>query len=76
MRWVRPIISIAMAGGIIYGFVTKQITPTDFMAVAGGAIAWWYVSRDKEKATPPTTTTPTTTTPPPTPPVVTPEIKS
>ena len=65
MKWVRPIISVAMAGGIIYGFVVSKITPTDFLVTAAEAVAWWYTSRDKQKITsPPPTSTPTTTTTP------------
>lgn len=61
MRWVRAIISMMAMGGIIYGFVKEMITPSDFLIVAGGAIAWWYTSRDKEKMAGNGTTT---TTPP------------
>ncbi len=51
MRWVRALISIAMAGGIIYGFIADKITPTDFLITAAAAVGWWYASRDKEKKT-------------------------
>lgn len=49
MRWVRAIISIAMAGGILYGFIVSKITSTDFLITAAVAVGWWYLSRDKEK---------------------------
>ncbi len=49
MKWVRPIISISMAWGILYGFLIKLIEPKDFLIVAGVAIYWWYKSRDTDK---------------------------
>ncbi len=54
MKWVRPLISIAMVGGLLYGFIVDKITPTDFLGIAIGAIGWWYISRDKSKTSPPT----------------------
>jgi hypothetical protein len=49
MKWVRPLISLIMAGEIAWGFNTGKIDPKDFLLIAAGAIGWWYVSRDKEK---------------------------
>ena len=50
MKWIRPIISIMFAAGIMYGFVTKLIEPKDFLIIAAVAIYWWYEARSKEKA--------------------------
>lgn len=49
MRWVRPIISIAMAGTVIYGFIVKMIPWEAFAPIAIGAIGYWYYQRDKSK---------------------------
>ena len=50
MRWVRAIISIAMAGAVIWGFLLEKIPWLAFEPIAIGAIGWWYYQRDKEKA--------------------------
>lgn len=67
MRWVRPIISIAMAGTVIWGFIVRLIPWTAFSPIAVGAIGWWYYQRDKEKknggGTTPANGSATTTTP-------------
>ncbi len=49
IRWVRPIISIAMAGTVIYGFIVQTIPWAAFSPIAVGAIGWWYYQRDREK---------------------------
>lgn len=49
MRWVRPIISISMAGTVIYGFIVCLIPWAAFAPIAVGAIGWWYYSREKGK---------------------------
>ena len=49
MRWVRAIISIAMAGTVIYGFIIKIVPWEAFAPIAVGAIGWWYYDRGKEK---------------------------
>jgi len=49
MRWVRPIISVSMAGAIIYGFVVRLIPWEAFTVIATSAIGWWFYQRDKEK---------------------------
>ena len=49
MKWVRPVISILFASGVIYGFVVGLIEPKDFLIMAGMVVYWWYKERDKEK---------------------------
>lgn len=49
MRWVRPIISVSMAGTLIYGFIVKQIPWEAFVPIAVSAIGWWYYQRGQEK---------------------------
>lgn len=49
MKWVRPLISLAFTGSLIYGFVVGKISTELFVPLAGGAIAWWYRDRQKDK---------------------------
>jgi len=49
IKWVRPVISLAMAGTIVYGFIVKMIPWEVFSPIAAAAIGWWYYERDKEK---------------------------
>ena len=49
MKWVRPVISLVMAGAVVWGFIKGIIPPQEFLAVAVGCIAWWYYRRDQEK---------------------------
>lgn len=49
MKWVRPVISIAFAGTVIYGFVVGKIPWEAFSPIAVAAIGWWYYRRDQEK---------------------------
>jgi hypothetical protein len=49
MRWVRAIISMAMAGTVIYGFIIGKINWEAFSVIATGSIGWWYYDRSKEK---------------------------
>lgn len=49
VKWVRPIISMAMAGAVIYGFVVGKIPWEGFSAIATATIGWWFYARSKEK---------------------------
>lgn len=49
MRWVRVVISLEMANALIWGFATGKIDTIVFVPIAGGALAWWYWDRTKEK---------------------------
>lgn len=44
---IPSLISLAMAGAVIYGFVVKLIDPNLFLAIATGAVAYWYKTKDK-----------------------------
>ena len=46
---VRPIVTLAMAGGILYGFVRGLIGAEAFLAVAGGVIGFWFNQRQETK---------------------------
>ncbi len=46
-NWTQPLISIALAGGVIYGFLVKLIEPKDYLIIASLAIAYWYKTKDK-----------------------------
>jgi hypothetical protein len=54
MRWVRALISMAMAGALIWGFAVALIPAETFVPIAAGAIGWWYYDRQKEKKNTPT----------------------
>lgn len=49
MKWVRPVISIIAMLGITYGFFVGKVATDTYVLIAGGAIAWWFKSRDDEK---------------------------
>lgn len=46
---VRPLISSAFTGALIWGFVVGRIDAVVFVPIAAGAIAWWFYDRNKEK---------------------------
>ena len=50
---VRPIVTLAMAGGILYGFVRGLIGAEAFLAVAGGVLGFWFQKREQVETKPP-----------------------
>ncbi len=46
---VRPLISVAMAGTLIWGFVVGKIEAIIFVPIAAGVVGWWFIERSKEK---------------------------
>lgn len=50
MRWVRAAISITAVLGITIGFFFDKIAGETYITLMAMAIAWWYKSRDDEKA--------------------------
>lgn len=47
---VRPIVTLAMAGTFIWGFVVGKLSPEDFKSLAITTIVWWFSTRDAAKA--------------------------
>lgn len=42
---VRPLVTLAFTGGIVYGFVVGLIQPDVFIGMAGGAVGYWFGAR-------------------------------
>ena len=48
---VRSIVTLALAAGILYGFIVMKAIGADvFVPLASGVITWWFV-RDQATAT-------------------------
>jgi hypothetical protein len=48
MRWVRPIISLAFAGAVIYAWIGARIITTEAaLPIVTAVIIWWFKSRDE-----------------------------
>ena len=44
---VRPVVTLAMSAGILYGFVAGTIGAEAFLAVAGGVLGFWFQKREQ-----------------------------
>ena len=54
MEWlkslVRPVVTLTLAGAVIYFTAVKVIPADAFLVIATAAIVWWYKDRSaKEK---------------------------
>ncbi len=49
---VRPTVTLAMAGAVIWGFVVGKIPAEQFTTLAFATVTFWFVSRDNEKNPP------------------------
>jgi len=45
---VRPVVTFGIVGTVIYGFVTKLISPDVFLPLATLVIGFWFASREKK----------------------------
>lgn len=45
---VRPVVTFAIIGAIIYGFVTKLIGADVFVPLATLVLVFWFESREKK----------------------------
>jgi len=45
---VRPVVTFAIIGAVIYGFVTKLIGADVFLPLATLVIVFWFESREKK----------------------------
>ena len=51
-RWngyVRPIVTLAAMGAVVYGFIIKIVGADVFVPFATGIVTWWFKSRDEAK---------------------------
>ena len=46
---LKTIITIAMTGAMIYGFVVEKITPEQFMTIATMIFTFYFAKKDKNK---------------------------
>jgi hypothetical protein len=44
---VRPIVTFAFAGGVLFGFLAGMIQPGEFLALVGPVIGFWFSERTK-----------------------------
>ena len=42
---VRPVVTLAFTGGVLWGFIARKIEPTEFLVIATVCIYWWFQSR-------------------------------
>lgn len=47
---VRPIVTLALVAGLIYGFVAGKIGAEAFLGTVSVAIGFWFSQRQAEKA--------------------------
>ncbi len=46
---VRPLVTLAFTGALIYGFLVGIVPADSFLAISGGAILFWFTARTEEK---------------------------
>lgn len=49
MKWVRPLVVMALTAAVVTGFLTDRISSETFAAFATGLIVYWFKSRDNNK---------------------------
>lgn len=47
---VRPLIALAFAGAIIYGFIMGRLSVEAFIGIAGSVMGYWFQQRAQDKA--------------------------
>lgn len=50
----RPLVTLALTGALIYGFVAELVGAEAFLGVVGGVIGFWFSQRQAAKDTPKT----------------------
>ncbi len=45
---VRPVVTFALVGALIYGFVVDKVDPKVFTGIVAGTLAWWFYDRYKK----------------------------
>ena len=57
MRWVealqaatRPIVTLALVGALVYGFVTTLANAEAFLSVVGMVVTFWFSQRQMGRA--------------------------
>lgn len=50
---VRIVVTLGVAGTVIYLAVMGKVSPSEFLALAGPIIGYWFGQREREKEIPP-----------------------
>jgi uncharacterized membrane protein YdjX (TVP38/TMEM64 family) len=46
---VRPVVTILLSGGLLYGFVVGTITGDTFVTIVAAVLGFWFGKREEQK---------------------------
>ena len=49
MKWVRPVVVLALTGSVSAGFFLGLVPGEAFIAFATGLVVYWFKARDESK---------------------------
>ena len=48
-RATRPLVTLALTGALVWGFLTGQVSGEAFVGIVGGVIGFWFSQRQRAK---------------------------